>query len=539
MSIDAWGDGWELDTSCSGGVCGTGEWAGPKPGDPDNNVTLSATGTVGGINVSWSYPLLLPHAVAHTLLYRSDVSEFAKAVQQGVIAGNRYFDKIPDTAIHDYFYWIKIVSVNGTVGELIGPAIARPESQLEDLLEKLTAQIDEGYLAQSLKERIGLLDILNTGLGAEVKDRIHNNELLLEALSAVQLETGEATTFLRNEIKELVDADSAMLESINIMAVGMGENAAAITEEKEVRVSAVESLASRMDVMYTTLGGNEAAITAERTARSKADSALAQRIDIVVSQTNGFAAAIQAEQTARTNQDSALATQINTAQAKFGTDLASVQTTMTASINAVDGKKNNLGALYMTKVNVGDLVGGFGIYNNGSFVEAGFDVDRFWVGRTVNKVKPFIIEGGVVYIDKTRIKTADIDTLKIAGNAVTVPSYAVQSGMVAGNGSMVNICSVYVSNAGNPSPMNAIIIAGGLAGYAAGLRATRFSIVQDGSITLNDSGDITADYVTTPTLMGYGVIAAYSSATFTFMWKGATNDVFLSGGKIVILGAKR
>ena len=64
MSIDAWGDGWELDTSCSGGVCGTGEWAGPKPGDPDNNITLSANGAVGGVNEiisRWCYTLYDDH----------------------------------------------------------------------------------------------------------------------------------------------------------------------------------------------------------------------------------------------------------------------------------------------------------------------------------------------------------------------------------------------------------------------------------------------------------------------------------------------
>ena len=518
MSIDAWGDGWELDTSCSGGVCGTGEWAGPKPGDPDNNITLSANGAVGGVEVSWTYPLILPHAVAHTILFRGTTGEFSQAVQQVIVSGNYFFDRIADTEIRNYFYWIKTVSVNGTVADPIGPAVAKPSSQVESTLEMLTAQIDAGYLAQSLKERIDLLDILDKNLGDEIKDRIHNNELLLEALSAVQLETGEATTFLRNEIKELVDADSAMLESINIMAVGMGENAAAITEEKEVRVSAVESLASRMDVMYTTLGGNEAAITAERTARSTADSALAQRIDIVVSQTNGFAAAIQAEQTARTNQDSALATQINTAQAKFGTDLASVQTTMTASINAVDGKKNNLGAMYMTKVNVNDLFGGFGIYNNGSLVESGFDVDRFWVGRTRNGVKPFIIDNGVVYIDKARIRDADIGTLKIAGNAVTVPAY------ISAQASDLTLQYVLTGEAG--VPYSVFILS---------------SLVQSYQSTLQLSINGAVYMVENPrdgTLATKGVVASLTPGTYAIrLWSSDVRNV--NGTSIYVLATKR
>ena len=539
MSIDAWGDGWELDTSCSGGVCGTGEWAGPKPGDPDNNVTLSAIGVTGGVTVSWTYPLLYPHAVAHTLLFRGTSGEFNKAVQQAVVSGNQFFDRIPDSEIRNYYYWIRVVSVNGTLNDLIGPAMARPGSVIESTLEGLTGLIDEGYLAQSLKERIGQLDILNRDLGEEIADRITNNAALLAALSAVQSESAEAKAYILDEVTQRVDADGAMLDSINALAVGMEGNAAAIVEEKQVRISDVEALTNTINILYSTFETNTAAIVSEREARTTADAATARALDIIAAENDTFGAALQTEANARVAGDSALSSQITTAQTVLGNNITSVQTTMEAKIDTVDGKKNNLGALYMTKVNVNDVVGGFGIYNNGSFVEAGFDVDRFWVGRTVNKVKPFIIDNGVVYIDKTRIRTADIDTLKIAGNAVTVPSYAVQSGMATGNGSMLSICSVYVSNAGNPAPMNAIIIASGLAGYAAGLRATRFSIVQNGSNTLNDSGDITGDYVTTPILMGYGVIAAYSSATFTFMWKGATNDVFLSGGKIVVLGAKR
>jgi len=54
-------------------------------------------------------------------------------------------------------------------------------------------------------------------------------------------------------------------------------------------------------------------------------------------------------------------------------------------------------------------------------VEAGFDVDRFWVGRTgVTNRKPFIVQDSSVFIDSAFIGTASIDHLKLAGGATSV-----------------------------------------------------------------------------------------------------------------------
>ncbi|WP_110665208.1 phage tail tip fiber protein [Salinicola halophilus] len=67
------------------------------------------------------------------------------------------------------------------------------------------------------------------------------------------------------------------------------------------------------------------------------------------------------------------------------------------------------GSLYTAKLQSNGLIGGFGVYNDGSTVEAGFDVDRFWVGRTNDeKRKPFIIEDGETYLDEVMIRKGSI-----------------------------------------------------------------------------------------------------------------------------------
>lgn len=436
-------------------VCGTGGWTGPKPGDPENIPSIRARGIVGAIEVSWFYPTINSHSVGHFRVYRGINAEFALAVERGIISANIFVDQIPENETREYFYWVRMVTVNGTVMDPVGPASATPHKLSEDLLEHLTAEIDESKLAQSLRERIGLIDGLRRDIAQETLDRINANSTFANALVHVQTVADQATTYVQNEVIQRQDADSALVESVSALAAGLSGNEALIVAEQIARVTADEALASDISILYADVDENKAAILQEQQVRSDAESAVASQLNALVTQMGDSSAAIEAEKqarvsadnalitdvtnwaaktniaaaglaneiTARTNADTSLAQQIQTAQTQLGSNLASVQTTMQTQINATNGKVNNIGALWSAKVDVNGLVGGFGVYNSGQFVEAGFDVDRFWVGRTTDKVKPFIVDSGVVYIDKARIRNADIDTLKIAGKAITVPAF--------------------------------------------------------------------------------------------------------------------
>lgn len=300
--------------SDSSNVCGVGGWGGPLPGDPSNNSLLSAVAAFGGIDVSWTYPTTNPHAVAHTLLYRGSSSDFATAIQREVAAGSAYYDKL-DT-VSTYFYWIRIISVNGTVGALIGPAYATSRLTIEDTITQLTGKIDAGVLATSLRTEIARIAATATALTNEVTQRVSSNEALSSVLVGVQ-----------------------------------ASNAGAL-------------------------------------------------------------AAIQKEVTARTTADSALAQAVTTTQTVLGQNIASVQTSMQSKINVTNGKVTEIGALYSAKLSVNGLIGGFGVYNDGHTVEAGFDVDNFWVGKTdVNKRKPFIIHNGQTFIDQAVIRELNFSKL--------------------------------------------------------------------------------------------------------------------------------
>lgn len=309
--------------SCDNGTCGTGGWTGPLPGDPDNNININAVPAFGGIDVTWSYPATYPYAVSYGILYRGELDNFFGAAEHAIVTGGFFYDKINEDK--RYYYWIRLVSVNGTIAEPVGPATAVAKPTIGQLIEDLTGQIDAGLLSQTLKNQLDQISILNTNLLNEITDRQTGQTTLAQAMADVEEGTADALTFFTSQVNSLTNADSAIVESIDLAAA--------------------------------TLNGN----------------------------------------------------------------IASVSTNLTAMIQEVDGQVTNIGALYTVNVNVNGLVGGFGIYNNGSVIQAGFDVDEFYVGKTqANKRKPFIISGGVVYIDEAAIEKLTFTKLRSADGSFIV-----------------------------------------------------------------------------------------------------------------------
>ena len=315
-----------------------GGFGGPVPGDPDSsNVVLSATPAFGGIDVTWSYPAVNPGAVGHVKLYRSNSSDFGGAILLNIVNGTFYYDRV-DANIQ-YWYWIQIVSINGTVGELIGPATASARPLIEDLIEQLTAKIDSGLLAITLRAKLDEISLLNENLLDEILARENANVSLADAIAAAEAGTAEALTFIANEQASRVTADSAIAENIDIVAA--------------------------------TLGG----------------------------------------------------------------DFAAVTTAMQVDIDATDGHVN---AIYSAKVLANDLIGGFGIWNDSHTVQAGFDVDTFWVGRTgPDKRKPFIVVGGEVFIDEAVINKLTFSKLRdesgsfiVAGGKVKADYITIANAMI-------------------------------------------------------------------------------------------------------------
>lgn len=623
--------------SCVTGVCGTGGWGGPLPGDPDNNVFLSANTVFGGIKVSWSYPTTNANAVAFTILYRGVNANFAEAIELHRVGSNVYRDALEPDTEKEYFYWIRIMSVNGTLADTIGPvsAIARPMSVWN--LESLTGMIDAGVLATSLRGEIDRIPMLNTNILQEIEDRLASNTALANILDLVQNVSNETKILIEEEITQRQDADGAFVNSMNLMFAQYEGAAAAILEEKTIRVTKDEAFAQNLLSMgasmngfsaalteeqnvratgdsalvqsiltlnatigttqasiiteqtarvnadgaqaslitdlYTKTDENKAAIQLEQTTRTTQDSALAQSITTLTATTNSntatiqqeistrttqdtalaqsintmnaqlssaITAAVQVETNSRVTQDSALANQITTTQATLNGNIASVQTVMQSQINEVTGELNSI---WTAKVDVNGMVGGFGIYGTPTQVEAGFDVDLFWIGRTnSDRVKPFIVIGGVVFMDIAVIRDADIGTLKVAGNAITGLSAATGGSNNVPSGGGVNLVSTGLIM---PSGSAGVLIDVTVALNSASNSTQIMTVYKDGS-PLGSSGiSLMGGFAGTGTFKVLDANPTVGYATYSFgvsnpnSGPGSNVAAGVTTSSIVVSGAKR
>lgn len=485
-------------------ICGTGGWTGPKPGDPNtDSISLTAVPTFGGIKVSWTYPTVNPSAVSYTKVFRSVSNDFNTAFQVAVAAGNSHYDQIAEAGT--YYYWIQVVSVNGTESDTIGPASATIVNRSEDIANSLADDIDAGHLSQSLRQQIDKITLNADGIRQEILDRISSNNAFAQALAATNGELTTALTLINTEITERVDGQNALVARQDILAAVNADNAAAIISEQEARLTA--------------------------------DSALASDITALYAATNDNAAAVVTEAQARTDQDTALANQITTTQTTLDGQISSVRTYAESNINSLNGKVTDIGALYTVQVDVNGLAGGFGIYNNGTTVDAGFLADRFWIGSpSVTGVYPFVVDGGKVYMDKAVIKEASIDTLRIAGNAVTIPQGVTSNYLLYGSGNYNWLTyfthSLYMDFTGQ------VIILGfcrmGTGGMGWEQMGSRMLV--NGS-TVGEGGIDSGYYFD-----GFSHIinvTAGSTITAALQFYGESSAMRMHGGTIIMLGLKR
>lgn len=354
-------------------VCGTGGWGGPKPGDPDNYIILTATAAFGGIDVAWTYPGVNPQAVAHTILFRGTSPEFGNATRHAIVSGSLFYDKTTSASAIQYYYWIQIVSINGTYGAVIGPATATARPAISELIEQLTARIDAGMLAQSLKQEIDQITLNKLGITAEMLARDEADEALGVAFNEVQAHSEGTRALLQEEVLARTSANEAFVSTVNTLHAQLTDGLSTVT------------------------------------------------------------AAVQSESLARVAANEALAKQINTVQVNTDDALASVQQSMTTEFKKTADGLTKVSALYTAKVQANGLIGGFGVYASDDGVvkevQAGFDVDTFWIGRTgiATKKKPFIVSGGEVFMDDAVINKLTFSKLRADDGSFLVQNGKVQA----------------------------------------------------------------------------------------------------------------
>lgn len=242
--------------------CGTGSGNISLPGDPNlNSSLLSARSARGGIMLTWTIPGVNPGAVSHTRVYRSTSSTFATAAVIANAGGFYYFDaSVEETVGTQYFYWIQLVSVNNTLGDVIGPASAVMQPPLEDIINILTGAITSSALATSLKEEIAQITTVASALDTETQERLFGETVFSDLLQGLQAELADVDTLVRNEITTRTNADSALVAQVNTMLAKANDNAAAIQEESAVRADADSAIALQVSTLQATSQGQTASL---------------------------------------------------------------------------------------------------------------------------------------------------------------------------------------------------------------------------------------------------------------------------------------
>lgn len=232
-----------------------------------------------------------------------------------------------------------------------------------------------------------------------------------------------------------------------------------ILEERTQRSTEYSAMTSIITAQASRIEAAEAAIVNESSTRANKDNAIAEAVNTMWAKIGGNTAVIQDGQLAAVTPNAAQATkwdQVQVAVRDPNTGLpssTSIKQELVSYSNAADGKFNSLYTV-RAQVSTGGktIVGGFGLAAIGGAdspagptIQFGVRADSFFVASTSSSVETFpftvlttptTVNGAVrqpgVYITDAIIGNASVDTLRIKGNAVTVPVGGSSSGAVPG-----------------------------------------------------------------------------------------------------------
>jgi len=244
-------------------VCGIPDAIFPVPGDPNLNISvLSVSVRHGGLLVSWTWPSLLGHAVANVEVWRSTASSLVGATKIVVVQGNQYFDPSTVSAPTTYYYWIRMTSVNGTVGNYIGPASGVINTTVSYMIAELQGQIRESELFASLITTISGIATAQSAIAQEIIDRGTADSLAAGGLATLTNSLSAVDTLLTNEITNRVAGDTALVSQVNTIAVVSNNAAAGLISEQTVRASADGAMALDITQLETTVNNAATGVSA-------------------------------------------------------------------------------------------------------------------------------------------------------------------------------------------------------------------------------------------------------------------------------------
>ena len=453
------------------------------------------------------------------------------------------------------------------------PASSITPAQVGRIINDLQSEILESQLFKDLGARIDLIDAPDG---------------LIKKFNDLQDGVTDITTKTENSITQI----NGIKQTIYDTTTGLAAAQALIGEINNVTATSTSAAAQKLSavraVVYDPLTGLAKAqsnILDEKTARANNDNALARAVNTVWAAIGDNSALIQEGSEAVVNNAGATAQRWNQTQVAIKDPVtgnyinsAAIREDAKVAFNKADALEGK----YTVKIDLNGYVSGFGLAstsnNSGNISEFYIRADRFAIAsattpRAINPdgsfapsdpanipfivttqpryvngvyapagvyIKDAFIENGT--ITRARIGLAEIDTLRVAGNAIVVPGSAVAGNTVPVTGAWTTVLTAY-SDYGDAAP--ALVVCTASVNFLAQTSGSASSILvricQDGV-----AGQMTCGISLPGGFSGVATITdTFAGATGQHsyqvqVWQSQGSTVYLAGARnITYMGAKR
>lgn len=347
--------------------------------------------------------------------------------------------------------WAEVMAIDAkadAIQEEVTENLQAAQAEFASLQTDLdAAQYNLGISITGLQTRVTDTE---AGIVSEATSRQAADLSLSNRVDVAVSRVGTSEAAIASETATRASADLAIAGTVTAVTARVGTAEAAITAEQTARANADSAIIGTANALAARVGTAEGAISSEATARANADSAISGTINSVEASLKAadtaIKASVTAEALARTNADSSLASSINTVNARVGSAEAETQTLQTAYATT-DGKVRAMVGIRASTTGSG---GGQKISSirltsyqdpdgtSGSAIQ--MDADNVLVQRTLSANR---LIAKTITAASGAIGDFAVDTLQIAGEAVTVANFGSRNAAITVNDSgWTDICSV-------------------------------------------------------------------------------------------------
>ena len=540
---------------------------------PKGVTGLTTSASFGGINLTWA-PVLSPQAstyqrgVSHIEVWRSTSQylapsldpangasgnfEFEKAttaVLLGVAKSDMYVDYIDDASVDaqlaeiaahasdpgysgpsipTYYYWVRAISTGGTKGPISGAASGTPPygveghpvTRPENLLALLNHRLTESQLYTTLGDKITLIPVLQA------------------QLSSTQSALTSTTS--------VVSGHSASLTSLTASLSSTNSNLTAVQQQTNSNSASITSQAASISAHSSSIASTQALVT-PLSAQWTTKTQVGELVGGIGFYNNGSTTQFYVAAnnfSVYSPGSTSLSFAVNNGKVVMDGAFIKDATITNAAIYSLNVSKlvvDNRAYLMDTVIGVGSITNA---YIGDTIESSGYipGVTGWHLSKTGASEFQSVKVRGDVEASSLKAGTAMVDTLNVAGNAITANYYSASSGggaTIASLQTVSNQCPMVVTMPSNSSGciFIATVTVSGATNPSSGCTIKMY---QDGTL-VNSTG--------TSVFNGYGTAFTVSffvpnpSGTHTYsiaiMSDYAGRDLIYWGSSLICMGGKR